>query len=50
MFIGGAVSWQSRLQNCTSLSTTKAKQIAAVEAWKEAIWLACLVKDLEMIV
>ena len=50
VFIGGAVSWQSCLQNCTSLSTTKVEYIATVEACKEAIWLACLVKDLGMIV
>ena len=50
MFIGGVVSWQSHLQNCTLLSTTKAEYIAVAEAWKEAIWLAHLVKDLGMIV
>ncbi|MCO5588854.1 hypothetical protein L7F22_042814 [Adiantum nelumboides] len=41
MFTGGAVSWRSRLQNCTSMST-----IAALEACKEAIWHVCLVRDL----
>ena len=28
------------------MSTTKAEYIAAIEACKEAIWLACLVRDL----
>jgi len=46
MFTGGAVSWRSRLQNCTSMSTTEAEYIAASEACKEAIWLARLVRDL----
>ena len=46
MFIGGAVSWRSQLQNCTSMSTIEAKYIAAAEACKEAIWLARLVGDL----
>nr|GEZ27716.1 hypothetical protein [Tanacetum cinerariifolium] len=32
---GGAVSWQSRLQKCISLSTTEAKFIAFTEAAKE---------------
>ena len=40
MFTGGAVSWRSRLQNCTSMSTIEAEYIAASEACKEAIWLA----------
>ena len=46
MFIGGVVSWRSRLQNCTSMSTTEPEYIAMLEACKEAIWLARLVGDL----
>ena len=46
MFTGGAVSWQSRLQNCTSMSTTEAEYIAASEACKESIWQNYLVRDL----
>ena len=46
MFIGGVVSWQSRLQNCTSMSTIETEYIEASEACKEAIWLARLVRDL----
>ena len=40
MFTRGSVSWQSRLQSCTSMSTTEVEYIAATEACKEAIWLA----------
>lgn len=46
IFIGGAISWQSHLQNCTSMSTTKAEYIKTFEACKETIWLARLVGDL----
>ena len=45
MFAGGAVSWRSCLQSCTSMSTTEAEYIAASVACKEAIWLARLVRD-----
>ncbi len=37
-FVGGAVSWQSRLQKCVALSTTEAELIAVVEACKELLW------------
>ncbi|KAF3651520.1 putative wall-associated receptor kinase 2-like [Capsicum annuum] len=36
-FIGGAVSWQSRLQKCIALSTTEAELIAVIEACKELL-------------
>ena len=48
MLTGGTVSWRSHLQKCKSLSTTKVEYIVAAEACKEAIWLACVVKDLGM--
>ena len=47
IFTGGVVSWQSCLQNCTPMSTTKTEYIATLEACnKEATWLAWLVGDL----
>ena len=42
IFTSGAFSWRSRLQNCTSMSTTQAEYIAASEACKEAC-LHCIV-------
>ena len=37
---GGAISWQSKLQKCVSLSTTEAKYIATTEARKDRLWKA----------
>ena len=36
-FIGGVISWRSCHQECTALSTTKAKYVVASEARKEAV-------------
>jgi hypothetical protein len=38
-YLGGAVSWQSRLQKCVALSTTKVEYIAITEAAKELLWM-----------
>uniref|UniRef100_A0A2N9FX16 Integrase catalytic domain-containing protein n=1 Tax=Fagus sylvatica TaxID=28930 RepID=A0A2N9FX16_FAGSY len=38
-FVGGAVSWQPKLQKCVTLSTTEAEYIAATEAGKEMLWM-----------
>ena len=45
-FMGGAISWRSRLQECTTLTTTKSKYVASTEAFKEAIWLSILACDM----
>lgn len=45
-FVGGAVPWQSKLQKCVYLSTTKAKYIAAAEACKEVLWMKHLLQEL----
>ena len=38
-FAWGAISWQSKLQNCVSLSTIEAEYIAETEASKEMLWI-----------
>lgn len=43
---GGPISWRSTLQSTVALSTTEAEYMAVTEAFKEAIWLHGLIKDL----
>ncbi|XP_028083060.1 putative cysteine-rich receptor-like protein kinase 35 [Camellia sinensis] len=45
-FAGGAVSWQSKLQNYVALSTTEAEYITAAEAGKEMLWLQRFLQEL----
>ena len=42
---GGAISWRSKLQECTVLSTTEAEYIVASDATKEVVWLHRLSAD-----
>jgi hypothetical protein len=44
-FNGGPVSWFSKKQPCTALSTTESEYIAACEATKTIVWLSCLLED-----
>ena len=39
LYAGGAVSWQSKLQKCIALSTTKAEYVATTELCKEVLWI-----------
>ena len=43
---GGAITWQSKRQMFTTLSTTKAKYVALSEAACEAYWHRNLYKEL----
>ena len=36
-FVGGVISWQSKLQKCVALSTIKVEYIAATKAGKEIV-------------
>ena len=45
---GGAVSWASRLQKSTALSTAEAEYMAASSAAQESIWLSRLLADFEI--
>ncbi|KAL0374208.1 UNVERIFIED_CONTAM: Retrovirus-related Pol polyprotein from transposon TNT 1-94 [Sesamum radiatum] len=43
---GACISWKSQLQNIVALSTTEAEYIATTEAFKVAIWLEGLLKEI----
>ena len=48
IFIGRAMSWQSKLQKCVALSTIEAEYIATTEAGKEILWMKTFFKELGM--
>ena len=37
-FVGGAISWQSKLQKCVALSTMEVEYIATTESGKTIVW------------
>jgi hypothetical protein len=43
-FGNDAISWRSKLQDCTATSTTEAVYVAASNAAKEALWLGRLAR------
>ncbi|KAK4381343.1 Retrovirus-related Pol polyprotein from transposon TNT 1-94 [Sesamum angolense] len=43
---GACISWKSQLQNIVALSTTEVEYIAITEAFKEALWLEGLLKEI----
>ena len=45
-FSGGTVSWQSMLQKCVALSTTKAEYIVITKASKELLWMKKFLQEL----
>ena len=45
-FVGGAVSWKSKLQKCVVLSTIEAEFIAATKVSKEFLWLEKFLNEL----
>ena len=47
-FARGAISWQSKLQKCASLSTIEAKYVAATEAGKEMPWMKRFLQELDL--
>jgi len=44
--VGGTICWKSIIQSLMAMSITEAKYMAIVEASKEVVWLAGLVKKL----
>ena len=47
-FVGGAISWQSKLQKCVALSTMEVEYIAATKAGKEIVWIKAFFKELDL--
>ena len=47
-YVGGVVSWQSRLQKALALSTIEAEYMAVVEARNELIWMRDFLSELGM--
>ncbi|KAI4334907.1 hypothetical protein L6164_013609 [Bauhinia variegata] len=47
-FAGGAVSWQSKLQKCVALSSTKAEYIVITEVGKKLLWMKRFLQELDL--
>ena len=48
MQAGGPISWQSKLQDCITLSSIESEYIAACAATQESIWLSSLIEELNV--
>lgn len=46
MFQGGCISWNSKKQQTTALSTTEAEYMPLAVAGQEALWLLSLFQEL----
>ena len=47
-FLGGAISWQSKIQKCVSLSATEAEYIATTKIGKEMLWMKRYLQELDL--
>ncbi|XP_031259821.1 secreted RxLR effector protein 161-like [Pistacia vera] len=45
---GNCISWKSQLQPLVALSTTEAEYVAVTNAFKEAIWLQGILKEINL--
>ncbi|XP_031261280.1 secreted RxLR effector protein 161-like [Pistacia vera] len=45
---GNCISWKSQLQPLVALSTTEAEYVAVTDAFKEAIWLQGILKEINL--
>ena len=43
---GGAVSWQSKLQQCVALSTIEGEYIVITKGYKETLWMKNFLQEL----
>ena len=46
LHLGGAISWGSKRQSCTAISTTEAEYVAASNATQEAVWIQRLLSQI----
>jgi hypothetical protein len=49
MLAGSPISWSSKAQTCTAMSSNEAEYIAASEASREAWWINKIMRDMQLI-
>ena len=47
-FTWGAISWQSKLQQCVALATSKVEYIVITEGCKETLWIKNFLQELDV--